>query len=167
MAWSGDEKKNKCDAGSGGFGSRQAELRAGHATACSSAAAHAPNNQAGGSRRVTATARGREPRRPRVTAWQRGRGRGACTAYPDTTMLGVVSSRVYAEHKLLIFGQLRPGEFKGGCETTYCGCLAAPIGILCLVVYRVDLLRRSVWSASVAVSQVSSTDPLSASSIWM
>ena len=28
--------------------------------------------------------------------------------------------------------------------------LAAPIGVLCLVVYRVDLLRRSVWSASVA-----------------
>ena len=50
----------------------------------------------------------------------------------------------YAEHKLLIFGQLRPGGFKGGYATTYCGCLAAPIGVLCLVVYRVDLLRRSV-----------------------
>ena len=50
----------------------------------------------------------------------------------------------YAEHNLLIFGQLRPGEFKGGYATTYCGCLAAPIGVLCLVVYRVDLLRRSV-----------------------
>ena len=58
----------------------------------------------------------------------------------------------YAEHKLLIFGQLRPGGFKGGYATTYCGCLAAPIGVLCLVVYRVDLLRRSVWSASVAGS---------------
>ena len=46
----------------------------------------------------------------------------------------------YAEHKLLIFGQLRPGEFKGGYATTYGGCLAAPIGVLCLVVYRVDLL---------------------------
>ena len=56
----------------------------------------------------------------------------------------------YAEHKLLIFGQLRPGEFKGGYATTYGGCLAAPIGVLCLVMYRVDLLRRSVWSASVA-----------------
>ena len=55
------------------------------------------------------------------------------------------------EHKLTIFGQLRPGEFKGGSATTYGGCLAAPIGtigVLCLVVYRVDLLRRSVWSAS-------------------
>ena len=50
----------------------------------------------------------------------------------------------YAEHKLLIFGQLRPGGFKGGYATTYCGCLAAPIGVLCLVVYRVDLLRRFV-----------------------
>ena len=39
---------------------------------------------------------------------------------------------------------LRPGGFKGGYATTYCGCLAAPIGVLCLVVYRVDLLRRSV-----------------------
>ena len=56
----------------------------------------------------------------------------------------------YAEHKLLIFGQLRPGGFKGGYATTHCGCLAAPIGVLCLVVYMVDLLRRSVWSASVA-----------------
>ena len=54
-----------------------------------------------------------------------------------------------AEHNLLIFGQLRPG-FKGGYATTYCGCLAAPIGVLCLVVCMVDLLRRSVWSASVA-----------------
>ena len=50
----------------------------------------------------------------------------------------------YAEHNLTIFGQLRPGEFKGGYATTYGGCLAAPIGVLCLVVYRVDLLRRSV-----------------------
>ena len=50
----------------------------------------------------------------------------------------------------VIFGQLRPGGVKGGYATTYCGCLAAPIGVLCLVVYRVDLLRRSVWSASVA-----------------
>ena len=58
----------------------------------------------------------------------------------------------YAEHKLLLFGQLRPGGFKGGYATTYCGCLAAPIGVLCLVVYRVDLLRRSVWSASVTGS---------------
>ena len=56
----------------------------------------------------------------------------------------------HAEHNLLIFGQLRPGGFKGGYATTYCGCLAAPIGVLCLVVYRADLLRRSVWSASVA-----------------
>ena len=56
----------------------------------------------------------------------------------------------YAEHRLPIFGQLRPGGFKGGYATTYCGCLAAPIGVLCLVVYMVDLLRRSVWSASVA-----------------
>ena len=56
----------------------------------------------------------------------------------------------YGEHNLLIFGQLRPGEFKGGFATTYCGCLAAPIGVLCLVVYRVDLLRRSVWAARVA-----------------
>ena len=56
----------------------------------------------------------------------------------------------YAEHRLPIFGQLRPGGFKGGYATTYCGCLAAPIGVLCLVVYRVDLLRRSVWSDSVA-----------------
>ena len=51
---------------------------------------------------------------------------------------------MYAEHKLLIFGQLRPGGFKGGYATTYGGCLTAPIGVLCLVVYRVDLLRRSV-----------------------
>ena len=56
----------------------------------------------------------------------------------------------YAEHKLMILGQLRPGEFKGGYATTYGGCLVAPIGVLCLVVYRVDLLRRSVCSASVA-----------------
>ena len=60
-----------------------------------------------------------------------------------------IASR-YAEHKLMILGQLRPGEFKGGYATTYGGCLAAPIGVLCLVVYRVDLLRRSVCSASVA-----------------
>ena len=50
----------------------------------------------------------------------------------------------------MILGQLRPGEFKGGYATTYGGCLAASIGVLCLVVYRVDLLRRSVCSASVA-----------------
>ena len=56
----------------------------------------------------------------------------------------------YAEHNLMILDQLRPREFKGGYATTYGGCLAAPIGVLCLVVYRVDLLRRSVWSASVA-----------------
>ena len=56
----------------------------------------------------------------------------------------------YAEHNLMILDQLRPREFKGGCATTYGGCLAAPIGVLCLVVYMVDLLRRSVWSASVA-----------------
>ena len=62
----------------------------------------------------------------------------------------VTQNTWYAEHNLLIFGQLRPGEFKGGYATTYCGCLAAPIGVLCLVVYRVDLLRRYVWSASVA-----------------
>eukprot|EP01043_Picozoa_sp_COSAG02_P110031 COSAG02_NODE_46143_length_351_cov_0.972222_1_plen_51_part_01 len=30
----------------------------------------------------------------------------------------------YAEHKLMILGQLRPGEFKGGYATTYGGCLA-------------------------------------------
>ena len=56
----------------------------------------------------------------------------------------LIISTWYAEHKLLIFGQLRPGGFKGGYATTYCGCLAAPIGVLCLVVYRVDLLRRFV-----------------------
>ena len=56
----------------------------------------------------------------------------------------------YAEHNLMILDQLRPREFKGGYATTYGGCLAAPIGVLCLVVYRVDLLRRSVCSASVA-----------------
>ena len=56
----------------------------------------------------------------------------------------------YAEHNLMILDQLRPREFKGGYATTYGGCLATPIGVLCLVVYRVDLLRRSVWSASVA-----------------
>eukprot|EP01046_Picozoa_sp_COSAG06_P037301 COSAG06_NODE_4197_length_4485_cov_7.345645_8_plen_55_part_01 len=50
----------------------------------------------------------------------------------------------------MILDQLRPREFKGGCATTYGGCSAAPIGVICLVVYRVDLLRRSVWSASVA-----------------
>ena len=50
----------------------------------------------------------------------------------------------YAEHNLMILDQLRPREFKGGYATTYGGCLAAPIGVLCLVVYRVDLLRRSV-----------------------
>jgi hypothetical protein len=49
----------------------------------------------------------------------------------------------------MIFGQLRPGEVKGGCATTYGGCLVAPIGVLCLVVYRLDLLRRSVCSACV------------------
>ena len=64
--------------------------------------------------------------------------------------LGFVILPRYAEHRLPIFGQLRPGGFKGGYATTYCGCLAAPIGVLCLVVYRVDLLRRFVWSASVA-----------------
>ena len=56
----------------------------------------------------------------------------------------------YAEHNLMILDQLRPREFKGGYATTYGGCLTAPIGVLCLVVYRVDLLRRSVCSASVA-----------------
>ena len=54
------------------------------------------------------------------------------------------ASPTYAEHNLTIFGQLRPGELKGGYATTYGGCLAAPIGVLCLVVYRVDRLRRSV-----------------------
>ena len=61
-----------------------------------------------------------------------------------------ISHTWYAEHNLMILDQLRPREFKGGYATTYGGCLAAPIGVLCLVVYRVDLLRRSVWSASVA-----------------
>ena len=45
---------------------------------------------------------------------------------------------VYSEHNLMILDQLRPREFKGGYATTYGGCLAAPIGVLCLVVYRVD-----------------------------
>ena len=39
----------------------------------------------------------------------------------------------------MILDQLRPREFKGGYATTYGACMAAPIGVLCLVVYMVDL----------------------------